>query len=456
MENRVKVALYARVSTEEQKNHGYSIEAQMDELRRFASENNYDVVNEYIDEGFSGGTLKRPALEKLLDDINHQLIDVVVFVKLDRWFRSVSQYYKIQEILDNNNVEWICTQEDYETITSSGKFKVNIMLSVSQQFKDATSERIRSVFDYKVRNGFYTARSLPIGFALEKVNGGNKVVFNKEEEPLVREILKVFEESKSVRHTIKYINDTYGTNISRKNIDTLLNSPLLHGEYRGIQRFCRGYVTQEKHQELLELKKADKGKKTVAKHDYLFSGLLICPDCGCILVGSKHNSGNTKENRKYQYATYRCNKARNYEGKCKYRKYLYETTIEKYVVENLTNKLTKYINRLNVQNNLNLFELEKQDIIKQMKRLNNIYMKTTMSEREFEFEYQQLQSKLDILSNTNISKHLEIYRQLTDAECENYYFNMSNKDKQQFFKEIIKSIEVEDSHTFNINYIFLP
>ena len=91
-----RVALYARVSTEEQKNHGFSIETQLDELRKYANTHEYYVHDEYVDEGFSGGTLNRPALKRLLDDIRKNQIDIVIFVKLDRWFRSVQDYLRFK------------------------------------------------------------------------------------------------------------------------------------------------------------------------------------------------------------------------------------------------------------------------------------------------------------------------------------------------------------------------
>ena len=184
----MKVALYMRVSTEEQAKHGISIDAQRNELREYAKTHKYTVIGEYADEGYSGGTLQRPELERLLNDVKQGEIQTIIFVKLDRWFRSVAHYYKIQEILEQYNVEWIATQEDYETITSSGKFKVNIMLSVSQQFKDATSERIKTVIDYKL-DVTKTAINGTKVFGYDIVN--KKYVINEEEAVIVRTIFNL-------------------------------------------------------------------------------------------------------------------------------------------------------------------------------------------------------------------------------------------------------------------------
>lgn len=449
-----RVALYARVSTEEQKNHGYSIAAQMDELRAYARDNQFEVVGEYIDEGFSGGTIKRPALQKLLSDIEDHLIDIVVFVKLDRWFRSVSQYYKIQEVLDTNFVNWICTQEDYETITSSGKFKVNIMLSVSQQFKDATSERIKSVIDYKVKNGYYTTRCVPIGFALKREAGGNRVIINKAEEAIVKDLINIYRECGSMRYTIKVINQKYNTNISRKNIETLFKSPLLHGEYRGIQDFCKGYLTKEEHEALLKCKVDCRHTTTTAKYDYIFRGLLVCPECGNKLIGSKHHSG-TKNNHKYIYPIYRCNKARSNESTCGFKQYTYESSMERAIVEEVRSTLTDYIGEINVKNNVNLYKLKKQDVTKKIKKLNSLYMKTDMSEKEYEFELKNLNEIMNVLDNEDISRHVQVYRQLSDAKNEHYYFEMSNKEKRDFWHSVIRSIDVWEDKSIEIHYLYM-
>lgn len=453
MELTQRVALYARVSTEEQKNHGYSIAAQIDELHSFANLQKLKVVGEYIDEGFSGGTIKRPALQKLLSDIELHLIDIVVFVKLDRWFRSVSQYYKIQEVLDANMVNWICTQEDYETITSSGKFKVNIMLSVSQQFKDATSERIKSVIDYKVKNKYYVTRCLPIGYKLEREARGNRVIIDPKEEVMIRDLLRIYNTCGSARYTLKYINEKYNRTISRKNIDTLLKSPLLHGEYRGIEDFCDGYLTKEEHENLLSVKQDGRHTTTTAKYDYIFRGLLVCPECGNILIGSKHHSG-MKNNHKYIYPIYRCNKAKSNEDRCGFKKYIYESSMERHIIEEVRSTMSKYINDLNVKNNVDLYKLRKQDITKKIKKLNSLYMKTSMSEKEYEFELKNLQDIMNVLENEDVTRYVQVYRQLSDEMNDQYYFDMTNKDKRDFWHSIIRSIDVWEDNTIDIHYLF--
>ena len=130
----LRVALYPRVSTEEQALHGYSLGAQEDHLVAFAKEHGYKIVGIYRDEGYSARkpAMKRKVMQRLIADVKAGKIDRILFIKLDRWFRNVREYHKIQAILEANNVTWQATMEDYNTNTADGRLKVNIMLSVTE------------------------------------------------------------------------------------------------------------------------------------------------------------------------------------------------------------------------------------------------------------------------------------------------------------------------------------
>jgi len=150
--NQVKDVLgYVRVSTEEQAIHGLSIEAQTAALQEWAKENGCELREIYVDAGISARkpASKRPALQRLLSDIKTGKGGLIIFTKLDRWFRNIAEYYKVQEVLEKNHVDWKTIHEDYDTSTASGRLKINIMLSVAQDEADRTSERIKAVFEMK-------------------------------------------------------------------------------------------------------------------------------------------------------------------------------------------------------------------------------------------------------------------------------------------------------------------
>ena len=150
MEGKKRAAIYVRVSTAEQKEHGLSVDNQLDALKNYCQERGFSIAGIYNDAGISARKKyrSRPALLQLLEDCQKHKIDIILFTKLDRWFRSVADYYAVQQVLDGAKVPWRAIWEDYETETSAGVFKVNIMLSVAQAESDRTSERIKAVLEY--------------------------------------------------------------------------------------------------------------------------------------------------------------------------------------------------------------------------------------------------------------------------------------------------------------------
>ena len=112
-----RAALYIRVSTEEQAKKGYSIPAQREDLEEYARSNGYVIAGVFIDEGKSARKkyTARPAFMKMLEGVKAGEIDVILFIKLDRWFRNIADYYEVQKILDAHNVAWKTTQEHYDT-----------------------------------------------------------------------------------------------------------------------------------------------------------------------------------------------------------------------------------------------------------------------------------------------------------------------------------------------------
>jgi len=119
----LRAALYIRVSTEEQALHGYSMEAQREALTRYAKENNLLIVDYYVDEGKSAREKmqSRTAFQRLMQGVQADKIDLILFIKLDRWFRSIKDYYKTQEILEAHHVDWRTTEEQYNTSTTNGR-----------------------------------------------------------------------------------------------------------------------------------------------------------------------------------------------------------------------------------------------------------------------------------------------------------------------------------------------
>lgn len=136
----IRVALYIRVSGEEQKIKGLSLESQRERLEAYAREQGWVIVGIYIDAARTARKKlhKRSEFQRMLDAVRHDEVDMLLFTRLDRWFRSVPDYYKVMEVLEAHNCEWktIDDGEGYDTTTASGRLYINIKLSIAQNEAD--------------------------------------------------------------------------------------------------------------------------------------------------------------------------------------------------------------------------------------------------------------------------------------------------------------------------------
>ena len=134
-----RAALYIRVSTDEQARHGLSLGEQRADLERYANAHHYTIVGIYADEGSTArkALSRRKELQRLLDDVRDDKIDIILFKCLDRWFRNIRDYYKVQDILDAHHVDWEGTQERYNTTTTNGR----LMLTSSSRSRRTNPTR---------------------------------------------------------------------------------------------------------------------------------------------------------------------------------------------------------------------------------------------------------------------------------------------------------------------------
>jgi DNA invertase Pin-like site-specific DNA recombinase len=120
----------------------------------------------YDDGGISGATMERPALQRLLDDIDHGLIDVVVVYKVDRLTRSLTDFAKMVEIFDGHGVSFVAVTQQFNTTTSMGRLTLNVLLSFAQFKREVTGERIRDKIAASKRKGLWMGGVAPLGYDL--------------------------------------------------------------------------------------------------------------------------------------------------------------------------------------------------------------------------------------------------------------------------------------------------
>src|SRR6187455_2889090 len=227
---RVRCAVYTRKSSEEGLEQEFnSLDAQREACSAYItsqrSEGWIGLAERYDDGGVSGGTLDRPALKRLLADIERGLVDVVVVYKIDRLSRALMDFAKLVEVFDRNNVTFVSVTQSFNTTTSMGRLTLNILLSFAQFEREVIGERIRDKIAASRRKGIWMGGFVPLGYSVKD----RKLVINETEAELVgsifRRFVKLGSATKLVRQLVlENVRNRRGKLIDKGAIYTMLNN----------------------------------------------------------------------------------------------------------------------------------------------------------------------------------------------------------------------------------------
>jgi DNA invertase Pin-like site-specific DNA recombinase len=203
---KLRSAVYTRKSSEEGLDMEFnSLDAQREACEAFIASQRAEgwvlVHDRYDDGGISGGTLERPALKRLVADIQEGLVDVVVVYKIDRLSRSLVDFTKLVEVFDANNVTFVSVTQSFNTTTSMGRLTLNILLSFAQFEREVIGERIRDKVAASRKRGMWMGGFVPLGYDVRK----RKLVVNDVEAALVRRIFQGFVEMESCTKLVQML-----------------------------------------------------------------------------------------------------------------------------------------------------------------------------------------------------------------------------------------------------------
>lgn len=436
-----RAGLYERVSTEEQALRGFSIEAQIDNLTEYCEKHELKVVDHYTDEGVSGAKppLKRPALQRLLDDVKAGKIDIILFTKLDRWFRSVKEYFKVQDILDQHGVQWKAIHEDYDTSTPNGQFAITIFLAIAQNERDKTAARVKDVLAHKRKNkeACFGGNAVPFGYIKEAdENGVMRLVKDPKTKDACQEFWNILRKYGNMSKAARCMANEYGIRKDASSWKRISQSDFYCGIHRGVEDYCEPYISPE---DWLKIQEKPFIKRTPSGRVYLFRTLMRCPVCGHKMCG---------EATKKPYGVYKMYRCMfRYRG-CDYGKSITEKKLEKHLLDNLDKYLKKEIAAVEIEN-AKPKPKPKTDIkaLKEKhRRLNVAYMAGNVPDDEYlreDAELKALIAKAEAEAPPK-PRDVEPLKKMLQTDFRSLYEGLTEEERQRFWQSLIKEIKIKD------------
>lgn len=445
-----RIACYVRVSTTEQKLHGLSLDAQKAKLTEYARANGMKIVDWYIDEGVSARKLirNRPELQRMIHDAERGLFERIVFIKLDRFFRSVAEYHECMKRIAP--VVWTTTEEEYDLTTANGRMLVNMKLTIAEMEADMVGERVDLVNEYKISTGQPITGSQPFGFAVgkNKETGRKNVIRDPEVEDIVKDIIEHFLTFQSKRKTTMYANTKYHLGITFKTLTSMLNNTMLYGLYRGNPNYCESYVDKATFDRMQEIMKGKNIRQRDENRIYYFTGLIKCPGCGRTMKGAV-NARRRKNGSVYYMKKYRCTFHR-IDKRCDNNKVISENVFERLMLANIERYLDEAKERLYTIEDLDGEQTPKydiEDINNQIDRLNYSWQTGKIRNVEkYEKDFAALMEQLEEAEAEQKKVVVKDFSKIEAILCSGWktaYEKLDDEHKRAFWRGFINYIEIE-------------
>ncbi|MBN1281338.1 MAG: recombinase family protein [Candidatus Thermoplasmatota archaeon] len=257
----IRAALYTRVSTEDQAKEGFSLDAQLEKLRAYCTARGWENAGEYVDEGYSGRKIRRPAYKKMMEDIDKW--DALLVIKMDRIHRNSKNFMLMMEDLNKKKKEFVSMMESLDTSTAMGRFVMDIIQRIAQLESEQIGERVYIGMEQKAKiNGGMLGFNIPYGY--DYVNG--KLELNKTEAEIVRQIYSWYLSGKSTGKITKMLNEDQsptkkGGFWAKKTVAAILKNPLYCGYIRWEE-----YVNKSDHDPIIAVQDFDDVQQLFASH----------------------------------------------------------------------------------------------------------------------------------------------------------------------------------------------
>lgn len=422
----LRVAIYVRVSTDRQVKEGDSMRDQLSTGQKYIdTHENMILVDTYIDDGISGQKLKRDDFQRLLDDVRAGKIDLVIFTRLDRWFRNLRHYLNTQDILDKHGVSWTAIEQPYfDTSTPHGRAFVNNSMIWAELEAQNDSDRILGVFNDKVDNGEVLSGSTPLGYSIK-----DKHLTPDDDAPTAVAIFRFYRRNGNLSETLRHMESEFGLVRSAASLKNMLTNTKYIGVFRDNNEYCPAIIDHELFEDVQRLLKIN--IKDGKKHDYIFGGLVVCEDCDHIMSGCQQQcSGRLRADGTrtiYKYSCYRCRQGVNLH-RCINRKLIMESSLESIMLNRIRPELEKYIAEYEIANLPAIrTDAKRRSIENKLQKLKDLYLNDLVSMDEYKLDREKLMVQLEKLNKEDCRpvKDLSYLRDFLKMDFEHIYASFS-------------------------------
>ena len=452
--DKVVIAKYVRVSTDKQREEGYSVDIQKERLtgytRSLFPPEQYDVeYREYIDDGFSGASLNRPKMNQLIDDVKNGEVTHVVVVKLDRLSRSQKDtLYLIEDVFLPHNVAFISMGESFNTATPFGRAVVGILSVFAQLERENIFERTRSGMQKRVELGYWPGGGrVPFGYDYDREQG--TLIPNRDAET-VRRIYDLYIQG----YAMQTIADMCGLKYD-KLVQNILTRESNTGVivYNGVEYQGRHepIVSCETYQKAMLAMLERSGKKFTSVTEHLLTGLLRCGTCGARMRYQKWGNAGTKlvcysqqKSKQYMVRDAECNNPKPWAD-----------DVEALVLDVVFRRAKETVERdkpgLEACTALNALENQRNELTKKLKRLYGLYAEATdeallSSIQDMKKELAQVDKRIELESErAAVRKTADEFRQNLDTlkDCWEY---MTLTEKRNVLRSILNEVVITEKN----------
>ena len=482
----MRCGVYVRVSTEDQRDNGYSIDSQLRMIKEYCEKNNYDIVDVYNDAGHSGKDLMRPEMQRLLKDIKSHKIEIIVAIKVDRLTRNNYDGFWLLNYCEENDVKIELILEPYDVTTANGEMIFGMNLVFGQRERKEIGARTKRAMEEMALKHIHPSKA-PYGYIRNKETGHLEI------EPIEAQVVKeIFE-------LCKQGNSTRSISITLKNKKAYLKTGkwtsdrvykiLTNSIYIGIfeyGKYCRkpqdilrveNYCEQIIDVDTWKLTRRvlEKNKHSnYGEHIHLFTGIVRCPTCGKILssTNSFKYSGTPKEKVYYHLTCKNPN--------CKSKGIHYSSDKIEQKLVRILNELTRYMydmdNEIIVCNSTktkDIKDIEKaiEKLKMQEKKLVDLYLSSTLNIETINYKNDIIKKEIENLNkkkqqidpNNDFKEYtIELLKKIDCIIEKNevifrnkigfsfVFDSLNRKSKKELIKRLIDTIEIKRDKNYNI------